>query len=215
MVQIGLKVAELLCSRLCHDLVGPAGAVNAGIELLVEGGVPPEEAAALAGQSGRQLADRLGFFRSAFGHGGGEGPVAVAELVKLSRAYLQGGKVTLDSPPQPEIPNLAKSAGRLLLNLILLGVESLPRGGTLHLGVERSGGEVAVVVEAGGAGAVFRPDLAAALGASDESALTARNVQAYFTACLCRALAGRLNVETPAPERVRLSAAFPAGRAIP
>ena len=32
--QIDLRVAELMASRLCHDLVGPIGAVNNGLELM-------------------------------------------------------------------------------------------------------------------------------------------------------------------------------------
>lgn len=215
MVQIGLKVAELLCSRLCHDLVGLAGAVNAGLELLAEGGVPPEEAAALAGQSGRQLADRLAFYRLAFGYGGGEGALALAEALKIARAHLKGGKITLDLGPKSPWDSLAKPSARLLLNLILLGVESLPRGGTLHLVVEARGPDVLLAVEASGPSAAFRPDLAEALGARTENGLTARNAQAYFTGCLARYLEGRLDVQAPAPERISLAALVPASRAIP
>jgi len=35
---IELRVAELLASRLCHDLISPVGAVNSGIELMTEFG---------------------------------------------------------------------------------------------------------------------------------------------------------------------------------
>ena len=70
-MQVDLKVVQLLSSRLCHDLVGPAGAVHNGIELYEEMG-PGEGADALkmVAASVEQLSARLGFFRLAFGLGG-------------------------------------------------------------------------------------------------------------------------------------------------
>ena len=70
-VQIDLKTAQLLNSRLFHDLVGAVSAVNTGIEFMAEPG-SDEDAASLLKQSADRLTRRLDFFRAAFGFGGGK-----------------------------------------------------------------------------------------------------------------------------------------------
>ena len=60
-----IRIAQLLCSRLCHDLAGPAGAVNAGVEFLNDGGGEASEAAGLALQAAHQMSRRLEFYRAA------------------------------------------------------------------------------------------------------------------------------------------------------
>ena len=66
-----LRLAQLLCSRLCHDLVGPAGAVNAGLELAEEGEMDGD-ALELVTSSAAEVTRRLAFFRIAFGAAGGK-----------------------------------------------------------------------------------------------------------------------------------------------
>ena len=61
-----LTLIELISSRICHDLVGPVGAVNAGAELMGEDGVGDDEALALMRKSGLEAARRLQLFRLAF-----------------------------------------------------------------------------------------------------------------------------------------------------
>ncbi|MBE0532481.1 MAG: hypothetical protein IH626_16775, partial [Rhodospirillales bacterium] len=81
---IDLRVAQLLCSRVCHDLIGPVGAVASGIELMGEDGSMAEDAMALIVKSSAQASRRLAFFRTAFGLGGATGPRAVAEARDLA-----------------------------------------------------------------------------------------------------------------------------------
>ena len=66
---VDLRVAQLLCSRICHDLLSPAAGVNAGVELLAEGGDNGPDAVGLIGRSATQVARRLAFYRVAFGLG--------------------------------------------------------------------------------------------------------------------------------------------------
>src|SRR5690348_6964348 len=70
-----LDLASLLCSRLCHDLMSPVGALNNGIELLADETDPDmrEKCLELLGDSARATANKLKFFRLAFGAGGGFG----------------------------------------------------------------------------------------------------------------------------------------------
>ncbi len=76
--KIELRVAELLASRLCHDLISPVGAVNSGIELMTEfGDGPDSESMALITSSARTASDKLLFFRIAYGNGGSGTNVAL------------------------------------------------------------------------------------------------------------------------------------------
>jgi len=77
---IELRVAELLASRLCHDLISPVGAVNSGIELMTEFGDDPDgESMALITSSARTASDKLLFFRIAYGNAGSGTNVPLAD----------------------------------------------------------------------------------------------------------------------------------------
>src|SRR3989338_6812275 len=58
-----LLLAQLVCSRLCHDLAGLTGAIANGADLVAESPSGADaEALALFGQSARQAKPRIGFF---------------------------------------------------------------------------------------------------------------------------------------------------------
>ena len=78
-MQIDLKVAQLLSSRLCHDLVGPIGAVNTGLELMEEDSDDDGAALGLMARSAAEAIRRLAFYRMAFGLGGAGGGAALDE----------------------------------------------------------------------------------------------------------------------------------------
>jgi len=92
-----LTLIELISSRICHDLVGPVGAVNAGAELMGEDGVSDDEALALMRKSGLEAARRLQLFRLAFGRAGSSADTA-AMREAAKQTYAAEGKVTLDWP---------------------------------------------------------------------------------------------------------------------
>src|SRR6266566_3169908 len=126
---IDLKVVELLSARLCHELVSPIGAIANGVELLGED--DPDfvrDATALIAQSARKAAQRLQFYRFAYGSlaTGGSGGADPRELVI---GLLDGGKVSCEWGADA----LALPAGWLKLasNMVLLAAETLPRGGAI------------------------------------------------------------------------------------
>ena len=96
---IPLDVLELACSRICHDLVSPIGAINNGVELCqdVAGGTA-DEAMALIAESGRRAAARLQTFRLAFGAAGGQPGLGADAVRAAMQPYFAGGKVRLDWP---------------------------------------------------------------------------------------------------------------------
>ena len=209
---VDLKVAQLLCSRLCHDLVGPVGAVNAGMELMGDGTGDPEEAMALVASSGQQLNRRLIFYRLAFGLGAGA-RASVADARMLAQELLSEGSVALDwSDPSAAGPGkpICADGMKLLLNMVLLGVESLPRGGTLEVRVADLAEGTGVAMTATGVGARFRDDLRAAMEPNIlVGDLSARTVQGYFAARLAERLGTAVEASDIGDDKVQLAAVLP------
>lgn len=212
---VDLKAAQLLCSRLCHDLVGPVGAINAGLELLAEASGPygadgADGAFELVNRSSGEIARRLAFFRTAFGLGGGAASGAsLAETRRLTRDFLAGGNVSLDWPDDEEAA-LSPGAAKLLLNLVLLGSECLPRGGGLAVRFAELPEGLGVALVAGGPGARFRSDVRDALAPRlSEEVLTARNVHGHYAACLAEELGSAIEVLEDTAGEVRLAVLLP------
>lgn len=156
-----VDLASLLCSRLCHDLMSPVGALNNGIELLGDETDPEmrEKCLGLLADSAQATANKLKFFRLAFGAGGG-----FAEEIDTveARATLEGlfgaeGKVELGWVVESE--KLPKGAIKLLLNLALLAGDALVRGGRLDIGAERRNGDIELAVRAEGPRILLDPIL--------------------------------------------------------
>jgi histidine phosphotransferase ChpT len=138
--------AALLCSRLCHDLVSPVGAIANGVEILTEETDEDMQAevVSLLEHSAKQASNRLQFFRMAFGAGGGFGQmVGLREAEKAVQGYFQGSKITLEWAPQ--VNELSKEALKVLLNLILVAGEAIIRDGKLV--VEAANGQEGLRLE--------------------------------------------------------------------
>mgnify|MGYP003836835651 CR=1 FL=1 len=196
-LQVDLRVAELLASRLCHDLVSPIGAVNNGMELLEED-LDPEmvgDAVKLASGSARQASATVQFYRLAFGQAGQQVEMDPAQLRRLAEGYLGPHKANLDWRADQLISDGPDGTGKLLLNLVALALEALPRGGTIVAGADLSDG-VHIGVSAEGQAARLRDESAAALRPdADVGTLTPRSVQAYFTQLVATRLGGKLAVQ--------------------
>ena len=133
-----IDFASLLCSRLCHDLLSPVGAMNNGLELLADEHDPEmrQRCMDLLAESAKAAADKLKFFRLAFGAAGGFGAEVDPKEAKLVIEPLvtSSGRTVLEwAVPAQMMP---KRAVKILLNLVLLANEALVRGGTLFVGAE-------------------------------------------------------------------------------
>ena len=180
---IGLDLASLLASRLCHDLLSPVGALTNGLELLADEKDPEmrKRCFELLEQSARISADKLKFFRLAFGAAGGFGEsVAVEEAKQLVNALAaNNARVTVNWALG--VASLPKPAIKVLLNFALLGMEALVRGGTLDIGAENRGGASEIVVRAAGPKIAFDQDIGRALeGDLGAGGLTSRNAAAFM-----------------------------------
>ena len=163
-----LDLASLLCSRLCHDMLSPVGALSNGLELLREERDPEmrKRCMELLEQSAKASADKLKFFRLAFGAAGGFGQmVAVHEARELITALIgDSGRITLDWTVSSE--ELPKAAVKTLLNLAAIGLEALVRGGTLEVGAELTGDASEIVIRAAGPRIAFDQTIGHALDGS-------------------------------------------------
>lgn len=134
-----VQLAELLCARICHDLSGPVGAAAAGAELFEDLELPPDpETLALVAGAAAGAAQRLKFFRAALGPAASTAQSSVV-LTELIESYL-ATQVSAASPgivlSWPAAPMaLPGAVARLLLNLVLLAKDALPRGGRLSVAV--------------------------------------------------------------------------------
>lgn len=211
-LQIDLRLAELLASRLCHDVVGPIGAVNNGMELLNDGELDmADDALKLASQSAQQAADLLQYYRMAYGLSGHRQGGDLKPMHDLAVRYFSHQKAGLDWSASAMPTGLPDSAGKLILNMLLLAGEALPRGGTVGVLFAEDGGLHEIAVVAVGADAGLREETQAGLADDVPAAeLTPRSVQPYFTKLLARAMEGRLEVEAPGPGHLRLTAKLPA-----
>lgn len=194
-----LDLAALLCSRLCHDLLSPVGALSNGIELLAEEKNPAmrQRCFELLEQSARASADKLKFFRLAFGAAGGFGDmVPVAEPKALVEALAgPSGRIAITWGINADA--LPKALVKVLLNLALIGLEALVRGGQLDIAVElRADGEAPaseIVVRAAGARIAFDQAVGRALeGRLAPEELSSRTAPAGMIAALAASRGGHL-----------------------
>ena len=158
-------LASLLCSRLCHDMLSPVGAMSNGLELLVEENDEQMRARCieLLQQSAKISTDKLKFFRLAFGAAGGFGDaVPVSEAHDLVAGLVSNNeRIALDWQVSAE--TLPKPAVKTLLNLTLFAYDALVRGGTLQVAVEEAGGASEIVVRASGDKVVFDENIGRAM----------------------------------------------------
>lgn len=140
-----LRIAELLCARLCHDLTGPIGAVNNGAEFLSEEGFNMQnQAVELIVSSAFSAVTRLQFYRLAYGAVKEGGEADLSDKQKLALDFFAGSKITLDWPDShTEASGVSVSLKmvRLLYNVLIVASSSLVRGGTIAVRLGQDDGE--------------------------------------------------------------------------
>jgi histidine phosphotransferase ChpT len=206
--------ASLLCSRLCHDLLSPVGALNNGLELLADETDPAmrERCMELLADSARASAAKLKFFRLAFGSAGGFGDMVDAREARLAIEGLFAANKRLEIGWLVEDETLPKAAIKVLLNLAMIAGEALVRGGRLDIGGESNAGQVEIVVQIEGPRILLDPELRRMLvdGEGDDG-VTARGAAAYLVHSLAQQGGGGIQVSEPAENVMIFGAVFVAG----
>jgi histidine phosphotransferase ChpT len=190
-----IDLAALLCSRLCHDMLSPVGALSNGLELLADEKDPEmrKRCMELLEQSAKISTDKLKFFRLAFGAAGGYGDMVPVDEAKAVVDGLASNNSRITVKWAIAEASLPKPAVKTVLNLAFFGIEALVRGGTLDIGAEMRGGASEIVVRASGARVVFDETIGQALeGTLSESELSSRTAPAAMLNILALSLGGRL-----------------------
>ena len=180
-----LDLAALLCSRVCHDVISPVGAITNGLELLE---VEDDEAMRamamdLVRKSARQASAKLKFCRIAFGAAGSAGAmIDMGEAGDVAKAFVGEEKIKLDWQVPRE--NRPKLQVKLLLNMMLIAMGSIPRGGVVTVAAAAGG----FTVRASGEGAkIFEKTEHVLSGVAPLEDIDARLIQAYYAKRLAEA----------------------------
>lgn len=207
-----IEFASLLCSRLCHDLLSPVGALNNGLELMADETDPEmrERCLELLGDSARTSANKLKFFRLAFGSAGGFGDAVPPHeaRVAIEGMFSGTGRVKVGWLVDEQL--LSKLAVKVLLNLSLIAGDALVRGGQLDIGAETRTGLTEIVVRAEGPKLVLDPDLRAALGGTlPPEGLASRTAAAWMVRELVTAAGGEIALSPPGEAVLLFGASIP------
>lgn len=207
-----IDFASLLCSRLCHDLLNPVGAITNGLELLAEEHDDAMRAQCLdlLAESARVSAAKLKFYRLAFGSAGGFGDHVPAPEIRaaVEGMFSASGRVAIEWMLGEEM--VAKLPAKVLLNLALIAGEALPRGGTLTLGLESSGGAIDVAVRSEGPRLILDSELRKALRGEAGADISSRTVAAVMVRELVKARGGEFMVSDPDQPFLMFGAHLPA-----
>jgi histidine phosphotransferase ChpT len=203
----GLDLAALLCSRVCHDVISPVGAIVNGLEVLEDEkeGEMREIALELIKKSAAAASARLQFCRLAYGAAGSAGAsidTGDAESVTRGLIVSERTKLVWNAPRQ----HAPKNKVKLVLNLCLIAMSAIPRGGVITVSLTGEGANLEAQVEANGANARLAHGVAALIAGTPEGgSLDAHSIQAYYTGLVGRACG--LDVTTTSePEHVSLAA---------
>ncbi len=209
MSETEIDFASLLCSRLCHDLLSPVGAMNNGLELLADEHDPEmrKRCMDLLAESAKAAADKLKFFRLAFGAAGGFGTEVDPKEARMVIEPLvtSSGRTVLEWAVPAQL--MPKRAVKILLNLVLLANEALVRGGTLFVGAESRAGEQEIVIRASGPKIVMDPAIRLALtGQIDPAVVDSRTAAAWMAYTLALKGGGMIQMAEPDAEHLVIGA---------
>lgn len=189
-------LAALLCSRVCHDLINPVGAIGNGLEVLADPTQTDMAAFAkeLIENSTRQARAKLEFARLAFGASSTAGTdIDTREAERVASLLMAGEKADLEWKITPML--LPKNKAKLILNMLLIVAAGVPRGGTLIVEVEGEPGSERFTLTATGPKTLIPngvPGLIA--GTPDEGSVDARGIQPFYTGLLARLSHMGLNI---------------------
>jgi histidine phosphotransferase ChpT len=194
-----LDLAALLCSRVCHDLISPTGAIVNGLEVLEDKENDQETktfALDLIKRSARTASARLQFCRLAFGAAGSAGAqIDLGDAQTMAQAFIEDDKTKLVwRLPRQLLP---KNRVKLLLNLLIIASQTIPRGGSIM--VEPLGEDTAMGFRLIASGLNARiPQAVPVLleGSSENGSLDAHAVQPFYAGLLARACGLKVELKT-------------------
>jgi histidine phosphotransferase ChpT len=182
-----LDLAALLCSRVCHDLISPVGAVVNGIEVMEDDADEQTKTFALdlIRKSAATASARLQFCRLAFGAAGSAGAsIDTGDAEGVARGMMEDEKVKITwGLPRVLLP---KNRVKLLLNLLVLAGSTIPRGGSLALEAIGEGDAMGFKITSSGLNARIPAAVPALVAGEAENPIDAHAIQPFYTGLLAR-----------------------------
>ena len=183
-----LDLAALLCSRVCHDLISPVGAIVNGLEVLDDNPTPDDRefALGLIRKSAKTASAKLQFCRLAFGAAGSAGAqIDTGDAEKVTRGLMEDEKTKI-AWNLPRVL-LAKNRVKLLLNMMLLAAQAIPRGGQLTVDPVGEGDSIGFKVTSTGTNAKVPQSIPPLLaGGSADHPIDAHAIQPFYTSLLAK-----------------------------
>ena len=207
-----VELASLLCSRLCHDLLSPVGALNNGIELLADEQDPEmrERCLELLAESARASANKLKFFRLAFGAGGGFGDEIDTHEAKTALEGIYNADKRVELGWMVADDKMSKGAVKLLLNLAMIAGDALVRGGRLDVGAERRDGSLEMVIRAEGPRILLDPKLRETIAKGHSGGeVEPRAAGAWLAHALAAEAGGTIQLSDPSEEVLVIGVTLP------
>ena len=195
-VMTDIEFAALMVSRVCHDLVGPLGAVVNGLEVLEDerDAAMRADALKLVSSSAEQALARIQFMRIAFGAAGSAGAeLDLGEVGRLITGLLSGGRVSLEW----NVPRAywGKDWAKLLMNATLMAADCLPRGGTVTVDAAAEGAAPGFHIRAVSPHAKVPDDVIRTIrGEPTENPPDARAIQPVLTSKLSATVGANLSI---------------------
>ncbi len=208
-----LELAALLCSRVCHDLISPVGAIVNGLEVLDDSPKPEDREFALdlIRKSAKTASARLQFCRLAFGAAASAGAqIDLGDAQTMARGHLEDDKTKIAwNLPRILLP---KNKVKLLLNMMVIAQQTIPRGGVLTVDPVGEGDALGFRVSATGLNARTPQNVVDMLSGAHAGSIDAHAVQPYYTRLLAEAC-GLAAMLAPDGDAVVVTASAPAATA--
>jgi histidine phosphotransferase ChpT len=203
-----MELAALVCSKVCHDIANPVGAMLNGLEVLAEDldGEMRDEAIMLVRKSLDTANARLQFARLAYGAAGSAGAALdLGSVRQVAEAYVSSEKVSMSW--QSPLGELAKDHAKLLLNLVLIGHGAIPFGGTVAIVVDDDLTAPHFRIDCAGRRARITEDLLPLFrGETEPAEVNARNIQPFFAGMLARSAGADVTIAENGEDAVRIEA---------
>ncbi len=191
------RLSAYIASRICHDLVSPVSSVTSALDFIDEpgGSEMREKAESLLKEGARNASVRLQFLRYAFGSLGlNDGAADIHEAKKLTEDFVSTHKPSIEW--DIETGHVGFGHVRLMMNMVLIGIDCLPRGGVISLRMRTEPGGLTITAICKGVRAKLRTDTEMALGGEEpEEGWSARTVQPLFTRILADEYGGELTAK--------------------
>jgi len=201
------KLAALLASHICHELVSPVSSFKLVQDSLNDPDMR-EYVEDLIRSSSETLEYKLTFLRYALGSVGmQDGYADLNEARTLCLNYMKGYRSELQWGNTPEITSFAQV--RLVMNMMMIVSAAMPRGGDVVISSEKVGDKVVLKVEGKGPRVLLNQERRDALnGVEPEGGWIAKVIQPYFARECAREVETSIEM-TEAEGEISLTCATP------